>query len=621
MNSNSAQLPLIPREVLFGNPEKITPRISPDGKHIAYLAPYEGVINIWVRSVDKDDARPLTREQVPILTPLLPEGFHWAPNNEQIVYSKDRDGDENYRVYVIPLAGGDPVELTPFDGVQAQVYAPEPDFPDEMLVGLNNRDPQLHDLHRINLKTGERRLEAENTIGAIELRPDHRLRARAAQCITPDGGLLFKHRPGTGDSWEDLFRCGAEDSWTTQAVGFSRDNETLYIHSSVGTNTTELRAYNLRTKEERVLARHPEADVTDELIHPRTHEVQAAAFSKERQEWLVLDPSIKEDFEALGKLHHGDFTVVSRDYDDKIWLVAYEQDKGPIVYYSYERETRKGTFLFSNRPALEGLALAEMKPISYQARDGLTIHGYLTTPVGEAPRNLPTVINVHGGPWWRDEWGYRPDVQWLTNRGYACLQINFRGSTGYGKAFLNAANREWAGKMQDDITDGVKWLIEQGVADPKRVAIFGGSYGGYATLCGLTTTPDLYACGVDMVGPSNLITWMENIPPYWETWRPLIYERVGNPETEPDFLRSRSPLFMIDRIKAPLFIAQGANDPRVPRVESIQIRDALQKAGKTVEYLEFEDEGHGLIRPENRLRFFAAAEKFLADHIGGRFEA
>lgn len=620
MESNSTQPPLIPREILFGNPENINPRISPDGKRIAYLAPYEGVINIWVRSVDKDDARPLTRESEPVLTPLLPEGFYWAPNNEQIVYMKDRGGDENYRVYVIPVSGGDPVDLTPFEGIQAQIYAPEADFPDEMLVGLNKRDPHVHDVHRINLRTGELKLEAENTIGAIDIRPDHKFQARAAHYITPDGGLIFKFQLDAGTPWQDLFSCGAEDSWMTQAVGFAGDNETLYIRSSIGTDTTELRAFNLRTREERVLARHPEADVSDELIHPRTHEVQAVAFFKERQEWVVLDSSIADDFEALGKIHHGDFTVVSRDHNDSIWLVAYEQDKGPIAYYIYERQTRGGAFLFSNRPALEGLPLAEMKPISYRARDGMTIYGYLTTPVGAAPRNLPAVINVHGGPWWRDNWGYRPDVQWLANRGYASLQINFRGSTGYGKDYLNAANREWGGKMQDDITDGVQWLIEQGIGDPRRVAIYGGSYGGYATLSGLTKTPDLFTCGVDIVGPSNLITWMNTIPPYWEPFKPLIYERVGNPETEADFLKSRSPLFMIDRIKAPLLIAQGANDPRVPRAESIQILDALQKAGKTVEYIEFEDEGHGLIRPENRLRFFAAAEKFLADHIGGRFE-
>jgi dipeptidyl aminopeptidase/acylaminoacyl peptidase len=305
---------------------------------------------------------------------------------------------------------------------------------------------------------------------------------------------------------------------------------------------------------------------------------------------------------------------------DKNWLVAYTTDDGPVYYYAYNRESKSSTLLFSNQPKLEELSLASMEPVAYEARDGLTIHGYLTIPVGLEPKNLPTVLLVHGGPWARDTWGYSPIVQWLANRGYAVLQVNFRGSTGYGKAFLNAGNRQWAATMHDDLIDGVNWLVKQGIADLEKIAIMGGSYGGYATLVGLTYTPDVFAAGVDIVGPSNLVTLMKSIPPYWAPLLANMYHRVGNLETEEEFLKSRSPLFFVDRIQKPLLIGQGANDPRVKQAESEQIVEAMKKAGKPVEYALYTDEGHGFARPENRLHFFAIAEEFLAKYLGGRFE-
>jgi dipeptidyl aminopeptidase/acylaminoacyl peptidase len=334
----------------------------------------------------------------------------------------------------------------------------------------------------------------------------------------------------------------------------------------------------------------------------------------------VLDQSIAPDFEAITKVRQAEFGVSSRNLTDSNWLVAYSTDDGPVYYYAYDRESKTSTLLFSNRPQLEELSLASMQPISFQARDGLTIHGYLTTPVGISAKNLPTVLLVHGGPWVRDTWGYDPEVQWLANRGYAVVQVNYRGSSGYGKDFLNAGNREWGAKMHDDLIDAVNWLVQQGIADSKKIAIMGGSYGGYATLVGLTFTPDVFAAGVDIVGPSNLITMMESIPPYWEPLRAMEAHRVGNLETEQDFLKSRSPLFFVDRIKKPLLIAQGANDPRVKQAESDQIVEAMQQNGKPVEYVLYTDEGHGFARPENRLHFYAKAEEFLAKYLGGRFE-
>ncbi|MGL4619647.1 MAG: alpha/beta hydrolase family protein, partial [Chroococcidiopsis sp.] len=369
-----------------------------------------------------------------------------------------------------------------------------------------------------------------------------------------------------------------------------------------------------------VIAEDPEYDIDSVIVHPTDRILQAVSFYRDKQEWQILDQSIAADLEAIAQVRSGEYNITSRDLADKTWLVAYITDNGPVYYYTYDRATKSSTLLFSNQPKLEELQLATMQPVSYPARDGLTIHGYLTTPVGIPAKNLPTILLVHGGPWVRDTWGYDPEVQWLANRGYAVLQVNFRGSTGYGKAFLNAGNREWGAKMHDDLIDAVNWLVEQGISDPQKVAIMGGSYGGYAALAGLTFTPEVFAAGVDIVGPSNLITLMQSIPPYWEPMKAMFAHRLGDLEAEPEFLKSRSPLFYCDRIQKPLLIGQGANDPRVKQAESEQIVAAMRQSNRPVEYLLYADEGHGFARPENRLHFYAKAEEFLAKYLGGRFE-
>lgn len=607
---------LIPREIFFGNPEKVMPSLSPDGSQLAYIAPDEGVLNVWVRTLGKYDDIPVTRDRGRGI-----RGFFWARNSRQILYVQDKDGDENWHVYAIPATGGEDIDLTPVDGVQSRIIGVDYNFPDEILIGLNDRIPQLHDIYRINLTTGERTLEVKNDLGAIGWVADHRLRIRIAILPQPDGGMLMLHRDGPDAEWSPLLSWGLEDSTATSPLLFASDDQTLYLENSIGSDTAELRSLHIPTGEERILARNPETDVSSVFIHPTTRKIQAVEFIKEKSEWVILDPAIEEDFKVLEELHYGDFSIISRDKADTTWLIAYTQDKGSVVYFTYHRKDKSGTFLFSARPQLDGLQLAEMKPVSFAARDGMELFAYLTLPAGATPENLPVVINVHGGPWSRDEWGYVPEAQWLANRGYATLQVNFRGSLGYGKAYTNAGDREWGGKMQDDITDAVNWLIEKGIADPKRIGIYGGSYGGFAVLSGLTKTPDIYACGVDLVGPSNLMSFINTIPPYWEPLKAIFFKRVGIPEEEEEFLKSRSPLFHIDRIKAPLLIAQGANDPRVKRAESIQIRDALEKTGKIVEYIEFADEGHGFVKPENRIKFYAAAEKFLAEHLGGEYES
>lgn len=605
---------LIPLETLLGNPMRIGPQLSPDGKRLSYVAPHEGVLNIWVRTVGKADDRAITEDKKRGI-----RRYFWAPNGKQILYMQDEGGDENYHVYAVSADGGAPLDLTPVKGVRAEIMGVEPKIKNHILVGLNDRSPMFHDVYKIDLRTGKRTLVLKNDMNAVGFLADHKLNVRVAQVFGREG-LVIKYRRSVNAKWTDLVTWGPEDILTSRTVSFAGDNRALYMVASDGTNTAELRTFNTSTGKATTLASDPMYDVGGLELHPTSYKVEAVQFNRERSEWKVLDKKIAKDFAALEKLHHGDFWVVDRDLRDRTWLVAYVQDKGPVAYYAWNRREQAGTFLFSHMPALDELPLTEMKPVSYKARDGLTIHGYLTLPAGVEAKNLPAVINPHGGPWARDGWGYNPEAQWLANRGYAVLQPNFRGSTGYGKRFVNAADKEWGGKMQDDITDGTKWLIEQGIADPGRICIMGGSYGGYATLMGLAKEPDLYACGVDIVGVANLITWMKNLPPYWRPWAHIIHERVGHPEKEADFLKSRSPVFLADKIKAPLLIAQGANDPRVPKAESTQIRDAVKKSGGVVHYIEFPDEGHGFARPENRLKFYRMAEKFLAEHIGGRAE-
>jgi dipeptidyl aminopeptidase/acylaminoacyl peptidase len=427
-------------------------------------------------------------------------------------------------------------------------------------------------------------------------------------------------RQNEQSSWDKLLTWSSDDSLNSGPVSFTKDGNSLYLIDSRNVNAGRLVKMDIKSTSTGVIAQDPQYDVGGVMIHPDTYEVEAVAFTKARTEWTVLDKSIKNDFEAIAKLDHGDYFITDRDDADDIWLVSFTKDNGPVSYYAYDRRTKKGTFLFVHMPALSDYELAHMEPISFPARDGMKIHGYITFPMWKKRTNLPIVLNVHGGPWSRDSWGYDSSAQWFANRGYVCLQVNFRGSTGYGKTFVNAGDKEWGAKMHDDLVDGVNWAVKQGYADPEKVAIFGGSYGGYAALVGATFTPDLFCCAVDIVGPSNLITLLKSIPPYWSTFLATFHKRVGNPDTEEEFLKSRSPLFKVDQIKIPILIAQGANDPRVKQAESEQIVEAMKKKGIAYEYMLFEDEGHGFAKPENRLRFFAAAEKFLAKHLGGRYE-
>ncbi|MDX6392556.1 MAG: hypothetical protein QOJ73_3619 [Streptosporangiaceae bacterium] len=610
---------LIPRRVLFGNPERVSPRISPDGTLLAWIAPHEGVLNVWVAPAGADGVDWAQARMVTDDTDRGIRMFTWAHDGRHVLYLRDTGGDENWRLHDVDLETMQRRDLTPFDEVATQIIAAEKKFPTEILIGLNRDNPQLHDVYRVDLVSGELVKEVENP-GFIGWIADAQLVVRAGIQPQPDGGAVVMVRDSAAEEWRQLLAIDAEDALTTGPLAFSEDGASLLAESSVGADTARLVRIDLASGDVEVLAEDPEADVTGVRLHPDTREPQIVTFLKDRSEYQVLDPSVAPDLAAIRALHPGDPSLVGADNADATWLVGFTNDAGAVPYFSYDRETRSGRFLFEHQPELSHYELAPMEPFSFTSRDGLTIHGYATFPPEAERTGLPMVLNVHGGPWARDAWGYDAEAQWLANRGYLSVQVNFRGSTGYGKAFVNAGDREWGGRMQDDLVDAVAFAVGQGWADPARVAIYGGSYGGYAALAGATFTPDLFRCAVDIVGPSNLKTLIETIPPYWAPMVAQFHRRVGDPAVDAEFLWSRSPLSRVSSIRIPLLIAQGANDPRVKQAESEQIVAALREAGIDHEYLLFPDEGHGFAKPENRLRFYAAAERFLARHLGGRAE-
>jgi len=614
---------LIPRQILFGNPDKTSVKISPDGSRISYLAPVNGVLNLWVAPVgDPLRARPVTND-----TNRGIRSYAWAYNN-QLLYLQDRDGDELWRLFKVDLnqSRSEAESLTP-KGSLAAIQKVSHNFPDEILVILNERDPRYFDIYRINLKSGNRTLLQENPGFGGFITDDH-FQVRLALNLTADGGAEYLV-PRNG-SWERILRLDSEDysPYLSGPIGMDKTGRLLYFTDNRERDTAALKALDLDGGQETLLAEDPKADASAVLIHPRDNTIQAVAFTYDRAHWKILDPSIEEDMDRLKEVSDGEMEVVSRSLDDKAWIVSYLRDNGPGHYYYYNRKSEEARFLFTWNRELEDKPLARMHSVIIKSRDGLDLMSYCTLPLESDPdgdghpnRPLPLVLLVHGGPWLRDNWGYNPIHQWLANRGYAVLSINFRGSTGFGKSFMNAGNLEWGGKMQDDLIDGANWAVAEGIADPDRIAIMGGSYGGYATLAALTMTPEAFACGVDLVGPSNLITFLESVPAYWEPLTGLFRIRIGDNTTEEGraFLEARSPINHAENVTRPLLIGQGANDPRVRQNESEQIVSSLEKRGTPVTYLVFPDEGHGFARPENNMAFFAVTEAFLAQHLGGEF--
>ena len=623
--ADEAGAPLIERAKLFGNPSRAGAQLSPDGKWISWLAPRDGVLNLWLAPVDRlGDARPLTNSRD---RPIRQQ--FWAPDGSMVLYIQDKQGDENFLLYGIDVATGGERNLTPFEKTQVRVIKTSPVIRDRILVGLNNRDPRWHDVHSLDLKTGKL-TEVLRGDGLVSVVADANLVPRLAARPNAQGGFDFLRITDEGIEARPIASTNLEDAMTTQPVGYTTDGRTLYWIDGRGRDTVALIAEDTASGTTRVVGANPRADISATLADPASGAVQAYAVNYLRSEWTALDDSIGKDLAWLRSQLGGDIYVTSRTDDDGLWIVGVDPVVAPPSVHLFDRRARKLERLYVSRPELEGAPLQPMHPVEIKARDGLTLPSYLTLPPGTDPDGdgrpaaaVPMVLLVHGGPWARDQYGYNPYHQWLANRGYAVLSVNFRGSTGFGKSFIAAGDREWARKMHDDLLDAVEWAVARGVAQRDKVAIMGGSYGGYATLVGLTFTPTTFACGVDIVGPSNLETLLASIPPYWTAIKEQFNQRIGNPETEEGraLLRERSPLYKAGQIVRPLLIGQGANDPRVKQAESLQIVTAMLERELPVTYVVFPDEGHGFARPENNIAFNAVAESFLAGCLGGRAEA
>ena len=624
------QPPIIDRELLFDAPEIAGGQISPDGKFISFIKPYKGTQNIWVKKIEEDftAARPITADTI---RPI--RSYFWSRDGKYILYSQDKGGDENFNIYAVdpqeaPASGSDiPVnrDLTNLKGVRVYIYSIPLTDPDAMYIGLNDRDKAWHDLYKMKISTGERTLIRQNsatdriTGWVFDWNDQLRLASRA-----------------NADGSNDILRVDAKDLvkiYTTTVfedaypIAFTKDNKRVYMQTNKGDNVdlSQLILFDPETLQEEVIESDPlkRVDLGNVFISELSKEIIYTSYEDERTRIYWKNKSFEDDYNLIKKeLPNTDIHFTSSTTDENYWMLSASADVDPGSTYLFDRKTKKLTFQYRPRPNIPVKDLAEMKAISYKSSDGLEIPAFLTLPKGLEPKNLPVVVFPHGGPWARDGWGYNSYAQFLANRGYAVLSPNFRSSTGYGKKFLNAGNNQWGEKMQDDLTWGVKYLIREGIADSTKIGIMGGSYGGYATLAGVAFTPDVYACGVSIVGPSNLITLLNSIPPYWEAGRKVFHVRMGDP-TNPEGkaqLERQSPLNSASKIKAALLVIQGANDPRVNKAESDQIVIALRDRGFPVEYIVAPDEGHGFARPVNNMAMLASAEKFLAKHLGGRYQ-
>ncbi len=620
----ASDVPLIERTKLFGNPTRVGARISPDGQWLSWIAPRDGVLNVWVAPLsDLSKAKPLTDEK---RRPI--RRAFWSPDSKTLLFVNDQGGDENFLLYGVDVAGGTARNFTPFQKTRAQVIAISPQVKDRILVGVNNRDPRYHDVYTLELASGKLTLLLQNA-GYGSFLADAGLNLRLATRSRADGGTDFFRIADNKVEAQPFSKVGLEDVQTTSPLGFTSDGKTLYWAESRGRNTAALVAQDVASGQATVLAQDPRADIEDGLFDPRTGRAQAFSANYLKAEYQAVDPAVAADLAFLKKEITGGFTITSRTEADDKWLLSVDAVTAPVSSWLYDRTAKKLTRLFVTRPELEGAPLVPMHPLELKARDGLTMVSYLTLPKaadpsgsGKAAKPVPMVLFVHGGPWSRDDHGYNGYHQWLANRGYAVLSVNFRGSTGFGKAHIAAADLQWGRKMHDDLLDAVDWAVKNGVTTRDKVAIMGGSYGGYATLAGLAFTPKAFACGVDIVGPSNLFTLLKSIPAYWEEGKQQLYRRMGNPETEEGkkLLQERSPLFSAAQIERPLLIGQGANDPRVNIAESDQIVDAMKARNIPVTYVVFPDEGHGFARPPNNIAFNAVTENFLARCLGGRAE-
>lgn len=615
---------LVPRNIFFGNPSRIQGRVSPDGTKMSFLAPVDGVLNLWVGPLgDFDAAKPITQD-----TGSGIDSHQWALNSRNVLYIRDTGGDEDFHIYSVDLETNEAINLTPFEKTTGQFVGSSYRHPDEYLLGINNRDQRWHDVWRVNVITGDRELveQHDRFAGFVA---DLDLNVRLAVEPTRDGGQMVFKREASGD-WAEFFKIEKNDALSSAPIAFTEDNTNFLMLDSSGRDKSALLLVNIDTDERTVIAESDIGDISDVIVDPATNEPQAYAVNHQRTEWFGLNDTAAKELAHLREKLTGEISVLGQTRDNRKWIVINDAPQDPLAYFAYDRDSGAIEKLFTSRPDLTGKPLTEMHAVSIRSRDGLELVSYLTLPPhvdadhdGRPDSPVPMVLDVHGGPWGRNGYGYSNWAQWLSNRGFAVLQVNFRGSTGFGKNFLNAGDKQWAADMHDDLIDAVDWAIAEGIAPADKVAIAGGSYGGYATLVGLTFTPEKFACGVDIVGPSNLVTLLQSIPPYWESFVETFAQRVGDHRTEDGqlFLRSRSPLYKADEIVRPLLIGQGANDPRVKQQESDQIVAAMQENKLPVTYVLYPDEGHGFDRPENRESFYAIMEIFLDGCLGGRSQA
>jgi dipeptidyl aminopeptidase/acylaminoacyl peptidase len=598
----------IPIRDFFRHPDRGYFRISPDGKMLAFMQPWERRLNIYVQPLAGGEPKRITSETARDIS-----GHFWKGPN-RLVYVKDFGGDENFHVVAVNVDGTGLKDMTPFDGVRAEIIDDLRDFPDEMLVGLNKRNKEIFDAYRLNLKTGELTQVAENPGNITNWLTDHAGNIRAAQ--TSDGvNTSFLYRDGASGPFKTVLTTNFRDNFSP--LFFTFDNKLLYAASNIGRDKDAIVLVDPATgKEQKLLYENPEVDVDGLAYSHKRKVLTTISYTTWKPEHKFVDAETEKLFAALEKQLPGyEIGIQGMDDDENILIVAAYNDRTPGTRYLYDVAANKLTKLGEIAPWLPESRMARMKPIEYKSRDGLTIHGYLTVPNGKEAKNLPVIVNPHGGPWARDVWGWNPEVQMLAHQGYAVLQMNYRGSTGYGRKFWEASFKQWGRKMQDDITDGVDWLVKEGIAAPKRICIYGASYGGYATLAAVAFTPDLYACAVDYVGVSNLFTFMKTIPPYWKPYLEMTYEMVGDPVKDKELMTAVSPALNADRIKTPLFVAQGARDPRVNIDESNQMVKALQARGVDVPYMVKDNEGHGFHNEENQFDFYEAMDKFLAKYL------
>ena len=605
--------PKITVEDFFKNPEKFSWRISPDGQYASYLSPHNGHTNVFVQKISDSVGIPVTNDTARNI-------FQYQWKGDHIIYLQDVGGDENFQMFSVEADGKNLKALTPFPKVRTEIFDSWREVAGkekEMMIGLNKRDNRFFDPYSINIETGELKVLYQNDKNYDSWVTDH---AGAIRIATKTDGVntTYYQRATEAAPFDSFLTTTYKDQFAIQFFTF--DNKNIYVSTNIGRDKSAIVEYDLAVKKEvKEIYSNPEYDV-DGLIYSEKRKVLTMVnFTSWKRENYFLDKETEVEYKKMEDKFKGyDIRIYGNNNAEDKFVVWTGNDKLAAKYYFYDKKSGDTKFLGDAFPWLKEENMATMKPVEYKSRDGLTIHGYLTLPKGYEAKNLPVVINPHGGPWARDDWGFNNEVQMFANRGYAVLQMNFRGSTGYGKEFWLKSQKQWGKAMQDDITDGVQWLIKEGIADPKRVAIYGGSYGGYATLAGVTFTPDLYACAVDYVGVANMFTFMKTIPPYWEPFKKQMYELVGDPVKDSALLAAASPVLHAGNIKTPLFIAQGANDPRVNKAESDQMVEALKKRGVAVDYMVKNDEGHGFHNENNRLDFYKAMDKFFDKYLSGK---